>query len=29
MTPSVILTSLGNKNIVELKRRLKEIYDEK
>ena len=27
MTPSVILTTLGNKNIVELKRRLKEIYD--
>ena len=27
MTPSVILTSLGNKNIIELKRRLKEIYD--
>lgn len=29
MTPSVILTSLGNKNIIELKRKLKEIYDSK
>ena len=27
MTPSVILTTLGNKNIVELKRRLREIYN--
>jgi hypothetical protein len=29
MTPSVILSTLGNKNIIELKRKLKEIYDEK
>ena len=27
-TPSIILTMLGNKIIVELKRKLKEIYDE-
>ena len=27
MTPSVILTSLGNKNIIELKNRLREIYE--
>ena len=28
MTPSVILTSLGNKCIIELKNKLKEIYEE-
>jgi hypothetical protein len=28
MTPSVILTALGNKCIIELKNKLKEIYDE-
>ena len=29
MTPSILLTALGNKCIIELKHRLKEIYDEK
>ena len=29
MTPSILLTALGNKCIIELKRSLKEIYDEK
>ena len=29
MTPSILLTALGNKCIIELKRTLKEIYDEK
>lgn len=29
MTPSILMTSLGNKCIVELKRSLKEIYDKK
>lgn len=29
MTPSILLTALGNKCIIELKRKLKEIYDEK
>ena len=28
MTPSVVLTALGNKCIIELKNKLKEIYDE-
>ena len=28
MTPSVILTALGNKCIIELKNKLKEIYEE-
>jgi hypothetical protein len=29
MTPSILLTALGNKCIIELKNSLKEIYDEK
>lgn len=29
MTPSILLTALGNKCIIELKNRLKEIYNEK
>lgn len=29
MTPSILLTALGNKCIIELKHKLKEIYDEK
>ena len=29
MTPSILLTALGNKCVIELKNRLKEIYNEK